>query len=195
MRTFKEHRLPSHGVRRPTIKNVARDPFCSLLLSREAIGKKGFLLGGRTRARTWDPLIKRQMNPLKTNANFPNQAKAAALGFKGLHAKFKPWESNERAIWRACCDRVSRLDFERQFDLRAIGLHLSLAVRGDKVPVTLEFEKAGRVTISLDVEAVGAQGPAGGSRLKYGRQDADEEDARSIRHENVRTRRPNRLHQ
>jgi periplasmic copper chaperone A len=67
--------------------------------------------------------------------------------------------------------------------------------RGDKVPVTLEFEKAGRVTISLDVEAVGAQGPAGGSRLKYGRQDADEEDARSIRHENVRTRRPNRLHQ
>jgi periplasmic copper chaperone A len=44
--------------------------------------------------------------------------------------------------------------------------------RGDKVPVTLEFEKAGRVTISLDVEAVGAQGPAGGSRLKYGRQDA-----------------------
>jgi len=35
--------------------------------------------------------------------------------------------------------------------------------RGDKVPVTLEFEKAGKVTISLDVESVGAQGPAGGS--------------------------------
>jgi copper(I)-binding protein len=35
--------------------------------------------------------------------------------------------------------------------------------RGDKVPVTLEFEKAGKVTISLDVEGVGAQGPTGGS--------------------------------
>ena len=51
----------SHGVRRPTIKNVARDPFCSRPSSREAIGKKGFLLGGRTRARTWDPLIKSQL--------------------------------------------------------------------------------------------------------------------------------------
>jgi copper(I)-binding protein len=37
--------------------------------------------------------------------------------------------------------------------------------RGDKVPVTLEFEKAGKVTISLDVEGVGAQGPAGGSNM------------------------------
>ena len=35
--------------------------------------------------------------------------------------------------------------------------------RGDKVPVTLEFEKAGKVTVSLDVGGVGAQGPAGGS--------------------------------
>ena len=37
--------------------------------------------------------------------------------------------------------------------------------RGDKVPVTLEFEKAGKVTVSLDVEGVGAQGPAGGSGM------------------------------
>jgi copper(I)-binding protein len=34
--------------------------------------------------------------------------------------------------------------------------------QGDKVPVTLEFEKAGKVTVSLDVQGVGAQGPAGG---------------------------------
>lgn len=34
--------------------------------------------------------------------------------------------------------------------------------QGDKVPVTLEFEKAGKVTVSLDVQAVGAQAPAGG---------------------------------
>ena len=35
--------------------------------------------------------------------------------------------------------------------------------QGDKVPVTLEFEKAGKVTLSLDVMGVGAQGPAGGA--------------------------------
>jgi periplasmic copper chaperone A len=32
--------------------------------------------------------------------------------------------------------------------------------QGDKVPVTLEFEKAGRVTVSLDVQGIGAQAPA-----------------------------------
>jgi len=48
----------SHGVRRTTTKNVARGPFCSGPPFCEAIGKEGFLLGGRTRARTWDPLIK-----------------------------------------------------------------------------------------------------------------------------------------
>jgi periplasmic copper chaperone A len=35
----------------------------------------------------------------------------------------------------------------------------SLLKRGDKLPVTLEFEKAGKVTVSLDVQGVGAQGP------------------------------------
>jgi len=34
--------------------------------------------------------------------------------------------------------------------------------KGEKVPLTLEFEKAGKVKLSLDVEAVGAPGPAGG---------------------------------
>jgi len=34
--------------------------------------------------------------------------------------------------------------------------------QGDKLPVTLEFEKAGKVTVSLDVQGVGAQAPAGG---------------------------------
>jgi periplasmic copper chaperone A len=34
--------------------------------------------------------------------------------------------------------------------------------QGDKVPVTLEFEKAGKVTVSLDVQSVGAQAPSGG---------------------------------
>jgi copper(I)-binding protein len=35
--------------------------------------------------------------------------------------------------------------------------------QGDKVPVTLEFEKAGKVTLSLDVQGVGAQAPAAGA--------------------------------
>jgi copper(I)-binding protein len=34
--------------------------------------------------------------------------------------------------------------------------------QGDKVPVTLQFEKAGKVSVSLDVQGVGAQAPAGG---------------------------------
>ena len=33
--------------------------------------------------------------------------------------------------------------------------------QGDKVPVTLEFEKAGKVAVTLDVQAVGARAPAG----------------------------------
>src|SRR6202051_346844 len=33
--------------------------------------------------------------------------------------------------------------------------------QGDKLPVTLEFEKAGKVDLSLDVQGVGAQGPTG----------------------------------
>ena len=32
--------------------------------------------------------------------------------------------------------------------------------QGEKVPVTLDFEKAGKVSLSLDVQGVGAQGPA-----------------------------------
>lgn len=39
---------------------------------------------------------------------------------------------------------------------------------GDQVPVTLEFEKAGKLTFSLDVQGIGAQGPpnAGGVEMK-----------------------------
>jgi periplasmic copper chaperone A len=33
--------------------------------------------------------------------------------------------------------------------------------QGDKVPVTLQFEKAGKVNVSLDVQGVGAQSPGG----------------------------------
>src|ERR1700674_4833690 len=43
--------------------------------------------------------------------------------------------------------------------------------QGDKVPVTLEFEKAGKVKLSFDVVGVGAQGPgapSGGMDMKPG---------------------------
>lgn len=33
--------------------------------------------------------------------------------------------------------------------------------QGDKVPVMLEFKKAGKVKVSFDVQGIGAQGPAG----------------------------------
>jgi periplasmic copper chaperone A len=41
--------------------------------------------------------------------------------------------------------------------------------QGDKVPVTLEFENAGKVKLSLDVQGIGAQGPgaaSGGMEMK-----------------------------
>src|SRR4029079_12729624 len=46
------------------------------------------------------------------------------------------------------------------------GLHLMLMdlksalKQGDKVPLTLEFEKAGKAALSLDMQGVGAQAPA-----------------------------------
>ena len=33
--------------------------------------------------------------------------------------------------------------------------------KGDKVPVTLTFEKAGKVDVTLDVQGIGAQQPSG----------------------------------
>jgi periplasmic copper chaperone A len=40
--------------------------------------------------------------------------------------------------------------------------------QGDALPVTLEFEKAGKLKVSLDVQGIGAQGPAasGGTEMK-----------------------------
>jgi copper(I)-binding protein len=42
--------------------------------------------------------------------------------------------------------------------LMLLGLKSSLQ-QGDKVPITLEFEKAGKVTVALDLQGVGAQSP------------------------------------
>ena len=46
--------------------------------------------------------------------------------------------------------------------------------QGDRLPVTLEFEKAGKVTLSLDVQGVGAPGPAaphGGGKTEMQKMD------------------------
>jgi copper(I)-binding protein len=37
--------------------------------------------------------------------------------------------------------------------------------QGDKVPLTLQFEKAGKVAVTLDVQGVGAQGPSGSTGM------------------------------
>lgn len=48
------------------------------------------------------------------------------------------------------------------YHLMMMGLKSPLK-QGDKMPVTLEFEKAGKVAVTLDVQGVGAQGPAAAS--------------------------------
>ena len=49
------------------------------------------------------------------------------------------------------------------YHLMLLGLKNPLK-QGDKVPVTLKFEKAGEVQLSFDVQGVGAQGPSGASK-------------------------------
>jgi copper(I)-binding protein len=47
------------------------------------------------------------------------------------------------------------------YHLMMMGLKNPLK-QGDKLPVTLQFEKAGKVAVTLDVQGVGASAPAGG---------------------------------
>ena len=64
-------------------------------------------------------------------------------------------------------DKGLKIDPGQTVKLAPGGYHLMMfdlkspLKQGDKIPVTLEFEKAGKVQLSLDVEGVGAQGPAG----------------------------------
>jgi hypothetical protein len=43
--------------------------------------------------------------------------------------------------------------------------------QGDKMPVTLQFEKAGKVAVTLDVQGVGAPGPAAGGGMDMKKMD------------------------
>jgi periplasmic copper chaperone A len=38
--------------------------------------------------------------------------------------------------------------------------------QGDKLPLTLQFEKAGKVAVTLDVQGVGAKGPGGSGEME-----------------------------
>ncbi len=64
-------------------------------------------------------------------------------------------------------DKGLAIDPGKTVKLAPGGYHLMLfdlksqLKQGDKVPVTLQFEKAGKVALSLDVQGVGAQAPAG----------------------------------
>jgi hypothetical protein len=64
-------------------------------------------------------------------------------------------------------DQGLAIDPGKTVKLAPGGYHLMLMdlkaglKQGDKVPLTLQFEKAGKVQVSFDVQAVGAQTPAG----------------------------------
>jgi copper(I)-binding protein len=64
-------------------------------------------------------------------------------------------------------DKGLAIEPGKSVQLAPSGYHLMLMdlkgplKQGDKLPITLEFEKAGKVKVSLDVQGVGAKGPAG----------------------------------
>ena len=59
------------------------------------------------------------------------------------------------------------IDPGKTVKLAPAGLHLMMTdlksplKQGDRLPVTLQFEKAGKVAVTLDVQGVGAPGPSG----------------------------------
>jgi hypothetical protein len=68
-------------------------------------------------------------------------------------------------------DKGLAIDPGKTVKLAPGGYHLMLQElkgpfkEGEKVPVTLQFEKAGKVNVTLDVQGVGAQAPGGGGMM------------------------------
>jgi periplasmic copper chaperone A len=64
------------------------------------------------------------------------------------------------------------IDAGKTVKLAPAGYHLMMTdlksplKQGDKLPLTLQFEKAGKVAVTLDVQGVGAAAPAGGMEMK-----------------------------
>src|SRR3984957_21104054 len=69
-------------------------------------------------------------------------------------------------------DKGLTIDPGKTVKLAPGGYHLMLfdlkgpLKQGDKLPVTLEFEKAGKVKLTFDVQGVGAQAPAGSGPME-----------------------------
>jgi copper(I)-binding protein len=83
-------------------------------------------------------------------------------------------------------DKGLEIDPAKTVKLSPGGYHIMLIElksqlkQGDKLPITLEFEKAGKVTVSFDVEGVGAQGPAGDSGMGGGKMDMKKMDMKKM---------------
>jgi copper(I)-binding protein len=76
-------------------------------------------------------------------------------------------------------DKGLAIDPGKTVKLAPGGFHLMMTdlkapfKQGEKVPVTLQFEKTGKVAVMLDVQGVGAQGPsaAGGAGMQMKKMD------------------------
>jgi periplasmic copper chaperone A len=100
------------------------------------------------------------------SADFAGKVEVHEMSMDGGVMKMRPMEKG------------LTIDAGKTVKLAPGGYHLmimdlkSQLKQGEKVPVTLEFEKAGKVTVSLDVEGVGAQGP-GGAASSGGKMEMD----------------------
>jgi len=76
---------------------------------------------------------------------------------------------NDGVMKMRALDKPLAIDPGKTVKLAPGGYHLMMMdlksplKKGDKVPVTLEFEKAGKVEVTLDVQGVGAQAPGSAS--------------------------------
>jgi copper(I)-binding protein len=72
---------------------------------------------------------------------------------------------NNRVMTMRPLDKGLTIEPGKTVKLAPGGYHLMLSdlksplKKGDKLPITLEFEKASKVQVSFDVQGVGAQGP------------------------------------
>lgn len=105
-----------------------------------------------------------------TIENKGNAADRLISGSAAIAGKFEIHEmAVENGVMKMrALDKGLTIDSGKTVKLAPGGYHLMLQElkgalkQGDKVPVTLQFEKAGKVAVSLDVQGVGAQAPGDG---------------------------------
>ncbi|MBN9013253.1 MAG: copper chaperone PCu(A)C [Rhizobiales bacterium] len=87
-----------------------------------------------------------------------------------------PWIEHDRCCTRHCSFEFSDRRIRRQAcidDLMMVDLKQPFK-QGETVPVTLQFEKAGKVAVSLSVQGIGASAPgAGGGAMMMMKKDPD----------------------